>query len=150
MYIFTSKTWENNSPEKVRRENLNDFRVHSKMYYFTKRAGSSLNHDSNLQDWSRVVSVCNKLLMQSAMFKGGSVLLVQDRGGSSRLTCCSTPVILHSLCSLWFGSDPLLEYYRALQVHRELIWFNTIHLGLPFEQKHNISWHDADLRVGWR
>lgn len=121
--------------------------------YLTKRAESSQSvfkryHDKSLRDCSRAVNVYNKLIMLSAMFKGGSPCFLQDPGGSFRLTCCSCYPPL--LSSLWLGSDPLLEYYRARHVHRVLIWLNTIHLGLPFEQKHNIIWHNADLRVDWR
>lgn len=121
--------------------------------YLTKRAESSQSvfkryHDKSLRDYSRAVNVYNKLIMQWWCLKEALCASCAGSRGSFRLTCCSCYPPL--LSSLWLGSDPLLEYYRARHVHRVLIWLNTIHLGLPFEQKHNIIWHNADLRVDWR
>lgn len=121
--------------------------------YLTKRAESSQSvfkryHDKSLRDYSRAVNVYNKLIMQWWCLKEALRASCAGSRGSFRLTCCSCYPPL--LSSLWLGSDPLLEYYRAQHVHRVLIWLNTIHLGLPFEQKHNIIWHNADLRVDWR
>lgn len=112
--------------------------------YLTKRAESSQSvfkryHDKSLRDYSRAVNVYNKLIMLSAMFKGGSLCFLCRIQGQLQinllLLLSSTPLL--SVARFWSSAGVLQSPVRSPCAN--MIKHNSFRIALWTEAQYNLT-----------